>query len=1197
MDFRTLYPAYNAVPYLDSTSTDDQAKQNALWARYLNYKTGFSKNARDYMAAYKNCHTGPPPPSTIALCSFTKPLNDPDGYFEIDTLPCKTVQTQAEFIAYMLYQQMKDSLTTRFDSLYKAKCFEAKDKEEFYVRYQPKEYHYTLYFYDQAGNLVKTLPPAAVKPNYDANYLAGIVTARNAAADVATSNNELLATNYRYNTLNQVINQKTPDAGISKFWYDRLGRLVVSQNAKQITTNNYSYTLYDVLGRITEVGQSTNTTLMTQTISQDATNLAGWINNNSAGTKKQITLTLYDLPYTAVAVTATNGISGLYQKNLRNRVSYSMVFDDENQKTFPADGTIAGGNSATYYSYDIHGNVDTLLQDYKTGMGTIACTDQAANRFKKMVYSYDLISGKVNDVAYQPGLADQFYHRYFYDAENRITSEKTSRDKIYWEQDATYSYYRHGPLSRATMGQNQVQGLDYAYTLQGWLKGVNSTSVGTGEFDMGQDGKITTANSLVARDAFGFSLNYFTGEYKPISTAVTPFVTVPMTLPADPGTGISTAAQLFNGNIGAMAVNIPKLGNPLVYGYRYDQLNRIVRMDAFSGLNNTNNTFTSPVRTNDYHEEVSYDPNGNIKTYKRNGSTASSSQSMDQLTYFYNKDAGNNLLNNKLRHVTDDFGYGNPAIGDIGTQSPDNYTYDPIGNLIGDNAEGISNIIWTVYGKIKSITKTNGTVISYTYDATGNRISKTVSGFGPAKSTYYVRDASGNVMSLYQAGDNTINNSNLTQTELHMYGSSRLGIYNVNVDVQCATINEFTIFTRGNKFFELSNHLGNVLVTVSDKKIAHDGGSGVIDYYNADVVTANDYYPFGMQMPGRKFSAGSGYRYGFNGKENDNEVKGEGNQQDYGMRIYDTRLGKFLSVDPMTKSYPKLTPYQFANNSPTSGIDLDGLEYYFTSDGVLIGKFGTSMDIRMVNDEALVATISKDINEGLNASDKLYQSNLLGTAIVVKEILDVNKRTDRNGGYREESSVINRDNSINRGNTGPLPKYETNSNGDAIESEAPSTLPAPQNQMTEYAPTDPNSRGIAIGRSYVEYVKAFNRSKAIIHSHTNKVHAEFKKDDNTKINLWPFTTVASNVDIKTFSTRESDLYIITGQRKAGTAEGYGASLSTTPGPLGATYYNKQGVKQFDIKLKILDKINAVMDKEKAKGNLNKKHYKICLHIL
>ena len=79
-------------------------------------------------------------------------------------------------------------------------------------------------------------------------------------------------------------------------------------------------------------------------------------------------------------------------------------------------------------------------------------------------------------------------------------------------------------------------------------------------------------------------------------------------------------------------------------------------------------------------------------------------------------------------------------------------------------------------------------------------------------------------------------------------------------------------------------------------------------------------------MPGRKYESGSSYRYGFNGKENDNEVKGEGNQQDYGMRIYDPRLGKFLSEDPITKQYPELTPYQFASNSPIKFIDRDGLE-------------------------------------------------------------------------------------------------------------------------------------------------------------------------------------------------------------------------------------------------------------------------------
>ena len=79
-------------------------------------------------------------------------------------------------------------------------------------------------------------------------------------------------------------------------------------------------------------------------------------------------------------------------------------------------------------------------------------------------------------------------------------------------------------------------------------------------------------------------------------------------------------------------------------------------------------------------------------------------------------------------------------------------------------------------------------------------------------------------------------------------------------------------------------------------------------------------------MPGREFSAGNEYRYGFNGKENDNDVKGDGNEQDYGMRIYDPRLGRFLSFDPLTRKYPWLSVYQFASNNPIRNIDVDGGE-------------------------------------------------------------------------------------------------------------------------------------------------------------------------------------------------------------------------------------------------------------------------------
>jgi RHS repeat-associated protein len=100
-----------------------------------------------------------------------------------------------------------------------------------------------------------------------------------------------------------------------------------------------------------------------------------------------------------------------------------------------------------------------------------------------------------------------------------------------------------------------------------------------------------------------------------------------------------------------------------------------------------------------------------------------------------------------------------------------------------------------------------------------------------------------------------------------------------------------------------------------------------------------------MMMSGRKFSLGD-YRYGFNGKENDNEVKGEGNQQDYGMRIYDPRAGRFLSVDPLSKSYPWNSTYAFAENSPILNVDLDGGEKMPYYD---LPKHASATEIKVIN--------------------------------------------------------------------------------------------------------------------------------------------------------------------------------------------------------------------------------------------------------
>ena len=594
----------------------------------------------------------------------------------------------------------------------------------------------------------------------------------------------------------------------------------------------------------------------------------------------------------------------------------------------------------------------------------------------------------------------RFYHRYSYDAENRLTEVETSSDKIYWERDAMYQYYQHGPLSRTVLGEQQVQGVDYSYTLQGWLKSINRTAAnlsltgtgcaeGTGPdvlsvtdrtgdnppahyeagseinfeedfengaydyFDATVDhnlracadntgttdfGTAGTESGEVARDAYHVILNYYEDDYKGIGVQ-------------SPSYGMSAKLgtdyhPLYNGNISSMAVNVGKLGTPMVYAYQYDQLNRLVGMNGYTG---NNEAWTTLAPTDNYKEHITYDANGNIIRYQRNGNN-STSPLMDNMTYHYQyltaggvvkqyvpeqaipSDAAR--LTNRLNYiddVVDDAVYSN----DIDKQSDGNYVYDEIGNLTRDVKGGLSNVEWAVYGKISKIIKTDGTVINYTYDASGNRISKAVTKNSATTTVWYVRDASGTVMSIYTAGDNNIKSGHLTQTEVDLYGSSRLGMLKPEIDVTLTAGNTITLvngttgytyqFNRGNKFFELSNHLGNVLTTISDKKLQHTTDNTTVDYYLPDVATATDYAPFGMQLDGRSFSSGN-YRYGFNGKEKSNEINGSGVDYDYGFRIYDVRIGKFLSVDPLTKDYPGLTPYQFASNSPIENSDLDGAE-------------------------------------------------------------------------------------------------------------------------------------------------------------------------------------------------------------------------------------------------------------------------------
>jgi RHS repeat-associated protein len=650
-----------------------------------------------------------------------------------------------------------------------------------------------------------------------------------------------------------------------------------------------------------------------------------WLANNATN-RYQITNTIYDLPAPSI-------ISPWLIQNtstLRNRVSYTTITPGQKGSTLVY---------ATYYNYDIAGNVSTLLQDY----GATSPMGAANQEYKRVDYNYDLISGKVNSVAYQSGKPDAFMHFYQYDAENRLTDVYSSADSVTVEHEAHYSYYLHGPLARSLIGANQVQGMDYAYTLQGWLKSVNGTTLNPLN-DMGQDGNTAVqSQQYIGRDAYGYSLQYFEGDYYPIVGGL--FLTGAKT-----ALGTTNYKGLYNGNISSMAVNIGVLNDPKLYNYKYDQLNRITGMDVFNGTNTGLNLWsTTLTATNDYQERAAYDPNGNLTQYLRNG--YGSTQIMDSITYRYNFDAQGRLINNRLDHIRDrtnnvDNSPNYP--NDPDDQAVGNYKYDSAGNLIFDGQKGISPIVWSVYGKMLSVVK-GSTTINYQYDAAGNRIGKNV---GTANN-WYVRDAQGNILSAYGG-------TGMVLQEQHLYGSSRLGMISNPAAIAGTAqyldnLGGGTIytFTRGNKLFELTNHLGNVWVTISDKKYGTpvSGIPSQVSYYTADVKSAQDYYPFGMEMPGRQYNYN--YAYSFNDKRDDKDANY--GWQDYGMREYDRRLGRFFSVDPLIKRFPMLSPFQYASNNPIFNIDLDGLEgaswwTQFWHDPVATIMYGTTWDD--VNDRA-----------------------------------------------------------------------------------------------------------------------------------------------------------------------------------------------------------------------------------------------------
>jgi RHS repeat-associated protein len=322
--------------------------------------------------------------------------------------------------------------------------------------------------------------------------------------------------------------------------------------------------------------------------------------------------------------------------------------------------------------------------------------------------------------------------------------------------------------------------------------------------------------------------------------------------------------------------------------------------------------------------------------------------------------------------------------------------------------------------------------LKFDYNHTGKRIAKHVYNQDNTllRSEYYTRDASDNVMAVYRLEVDQQNQEvSYRLRERHIYGSSMLGIDRLELElIDPIAPNNTLNHIVGMKSYTGSNHLGNVLTTFSDKKIPVEN-NGTIEYYNADVTSSTDYYPFGVTMKGRDFNSSTS-RFGFNSMACPpfwREKIEETETMDFGARLLDGDLGVWLALDPFYMEFTSWSPYSYAYNNPISFIDKKGEKPYVS---VVWSEDKTKATITITNylyvyetgkgsPEPLCAT---DIVEHLPGNTFFLENvevelNINVEVVNVKNKREAKQRIRENGDY---GVIVN--NSTRRGDSYHQPK-------------------------------------------------------------------------------------------------------------------------------------------------------------------------------
>ena len=325
----------------------------------------------------------------------------------------------------------------------------------------------------------------------------------------------------------------------------------------------------------------------------------------------------------------------------------------------------------------------------------------------------------------------------------------------------------------------------------------------------------------------------------------------------------------YNGNISSMTWKSGAGATPRGYKFSYDRLGRLTDAEYGEGP-------SLSVNTNRFNEQVTgYDKMGNILGLKRYGQTSATGYDViDDLSLSY--------VGNRLKKVADRSGtsaFNNGFEFKDGIDLPTEYEYDENGNLTKDLNKNITAIQYNCLNLPSRVMFANGNSISYLYDAAGRKLRTVHFLEGDSVTTDYC----GNVV--YENG--------VPQILLTEVG--------------------YVSLTDGKYHYYLKDHQGNNRVVVDEE---------------GTVEEVNDYYAFGGLMSTSSRQSVQPYKY--NGKELDR--KGGLDWYDYGARMYDAALGRFMKTDRFSEKYVSLSPYQYGANNPVNNIDVNGDNVYVSGE-------------------------------------------------------------------------------------------------------------------------------------------------------------------------------------------------------------------------------------------------------------------------